>query len=207
MAPPGDSRRLGILGGTFDPVHLGHLIIATELAEALGLDKVLFVPAGRPPHKADLVVSPDRDRLAMLRLALSGNPAFAVSTIELDRPGPSYTADLLATLSQQIPDAHLIFLMGEDSLRDLPTWRDPAAIVQAAELGVAMRPDSTADLEAIYHSLPEARGRIHIVPTTLIGISSSQLRFRARTGRSVRYQVPELVESYMQVNGLYQDVP
>ncbi|MDQ3695154.1 MAG: nicotinate-nucleotide adenylyltransferase [Chloroflexota bacterium] len=207
MASRSGSRRIGILGGTFDPVHLGHLIIATELAEALGLDEVLFVPAGRPPHKADLVVSPDRDRLAMLRLALSGNPAFDISTIELDRPGPSYTADLLATLRQRLPDADLIFLMGEDSLRDLPTWRDPAAIVQAAELGVAMRPDSTADLQDIYHSLPEARGRIHIVPTTLIGISSSELRVRVRDGGSVRYQVPELVESYIRDNGLYQGAP
>jgi nicotinate-nucleotide adenylyltransferase len=204
MASMLGAARIGVFGGTFDPIHIGHLIIATELAEALELDRVLFVPAGQPPHKSDLRLSPDADRLAMVNLAIAGNPAFASSTIELDRPGPSYTAALLETLTEELPNAQLVFLMGEDSLRDLPTWRDPADIVRLAELGVAMRPSTEADLETIYRSLPEARGRIHVVPTTQIGISSSGLRDQIQSGRSVRYQVPEQVWRYIADRGLYR---
>lgn len=196
--------RVGVFGGTFDPIHLGHLIVATELSEALALDRVIFVPAGHPPHKAALHLTADADRLAMVDLAIAGNPDFSRSTIELGRPGPSYTAALLNTLTGEMPDTQLVFLMGEDSLRDLPTWRDPAAIVRLAELGVALRPDIDADLEALYRALPAARGRVHVVPTTLIGISSSELRARIRRGLSVRYQIPEPVHAYIVAAGLYR---
>lgn len=204
MTATGEARRIGIFGGTFDPVHIGHLIIATELAEALALDQVLFVPAGQPPHKSDQPVSADADRLAMLRLAIAGNRCFSVTTLELDRPGPSYTADLLTTLAAELPTARLVFLMGEDSLRDLPTWHDPTTIVRLAEIGVAMRPDSAADLDAICQALPAARGRIHVVATTPIGISSSELRSQVGRGGSIRYQVPVPVETYIRASGLYR---
>ena len=201
-----DSRRerIGVFGGTFDPVHTGHLIIATELQHALALDRVLFVPTGNPPHKADQKVSSNADRLAMLELAIAGNPGFAISTLELDRTGPSYTADLLALLQSELPEARLVFLMGEDSLRDLPTWYRPEAIVTLAELGVATRPDIETDLEQIYHQLPSARGRITIVDTTLIGISSSTLRRRVREGAPIRYQVPDAVAEYIMTSKIYQ---
>lgn len=196
--------RLGIFGGTFDPVHTGHLIVATELQFALNLDQVRFVPSGNPPHKADQEVSANADRLAMLELAIAGNPSFAISTLELDRSGPSYTADLLATLHTGLPDTQLVFLMGEDSLRDLPTWHRPDEIVALAELGVAIRPEIETDLEEIFQRLPGARGRITIVETTLIGISSSALRQRVRDGAPIRYQVPAAVEEYIMTSGIYR---
>lgn len=203
---PNNARppRIGVFGGTFDPVHIGHLIIAAELHHALDLDRLLFVPTGQPPHKADQPVSPNADRLAMLQLAIAGNPAFEISTLDLDRAGPSYTADLLAMLSDQHPGARFVFLMGEDSLRDLPTWHKPEAMLALAELGVAIRPDVDTDLAALYEVLPAARGRITIVPTTLIDISSSELRRRIREGRPVRYQLPESVASYIMSNQLYR---
>lgn len=204
MAPREGGPRLGIFGGTFDPIHIGHLVIATELRHALDLDQVLFVPSGHPPHKADQTISPDADRLAMLQLAIADNPAFAISRLDLDRPGPSYTADLLALLHEQYPEAHLIFLMGEDSVRDLPAWRQPERIVTLAELGVASRPNIETNLEAIFRRIPAARGRITIVPTTLIDISASELRRRVRDGAPIRYLVPAAVESYIMTTVLYQ---
>ena len=195
--------RIGVLGGTFDPVHIGHLIIATELRHALRLDRLLFVPTGQPPHKADQAVTADADRLAMLELAIAGDPAFEISTLDLERAGPSYTADLLRLLSAQLPDARLVFLMGEDSLRDLPSWRQPEVILALAELGIASRPEIDLDLADIYERLPSARGRVQIVPTTLIDISSSDLRRRVRDGRPIRYLIPAAVEAYIMSNRLY----
>lgn len=203
MATKRSAPRIGVFGGTFDPVHIGHLIIATELRHALQLDRLLFVPTGQPPHKADQAVSADADRLAMLELAIAGDSAFEISTIDLERDGPSYTADLLTLLSDRLPNANLLFLMGEDSLRDLPTWRQPETILALAELGIATRPDIDLDLAAIYERLPAAQGRIHVVPTTLIDISSSGLRKRIREGRPIRYLVPAAVESYIMSNRLY----
>jgi nicotinate-nucleotide adenylyltransferase len=201
--PKQERARVGVFGGTFDPIHTGHLIVATELQHALNLDRVLFVPTGNPPHKANQEVSPNEDRLAMLELAIAGNSSFAVSTLELERSGPSYTADLLAMLQAEMPEAQLVFLMGEDSLRDLPTWHRPESIVALAELGVAIRPDIETDLEDIYRQLPGARDRITIVSTTLIGISSSALRRRVREGGPIRYQVPAAVEKYIMTTAIY----
>lgn len=204
MAVDRRAPRIGVFGGTFDPVHIGHLIIASELRHALDLDRLLFVPTGQPPHKADQAISADADRLAMLELAIGDDPAFEISTVDLERAGPSYTADLLTLLSGQLPGAQLLFLMGEDSLRDLPTWHQPETILALAELGIAARPDIDLDLAALYDRLPDARGRIHVVPTTLIGVSSSGLRRRVREGRPIRYLVPRSVETYIMSNSLYQ---
>ena len=140
---------MGVLGGTFDPVHYGHLHVANALRAALGLQKVIWVPAGRPPHKAGQIVSRDRDRLAMLELALADSPNDEISTVDLDRSGPSYTADTLELLSTAVAPGRLVFLMGEDSLRDLPAWHDPERILQLAELAVAARPGIDTDLDAI----------------------------------------------------------
>ena len=197
--------RLGIFGGTFDPVHHGHLIIAEELADCLRLDRVLFLPAARPPHKTDLEVSSDADRATMVELAVSGHPRFAVSYVDMSRSGLSYTADSLAILRREHPAATLYFLMGQDSLRDLPTWHDPNRIARQALLGVALRPSVTVDVESIVRQVPDAAGRIELVDVPLIQIASRTIRERVRDGRPIRYQVPGAVERYIGRRGLYRN--
>ena len=196
-------ERIGVLGGTFDPVHNGHLHIADTLRTALNLDRVLWVPAGRPPHKSDQIVSSDRDRLAMLDLALAGSATDEISTIDIDRSGPSYTADTLEILAGRFPSARLFFLMGEDSLRDLPTWHDPERILRVAELAVAGRPGVETDLESLELQVPGVGKHVHVVPTKEIAISSSDIRRRVRESQPVGGLVPAIVEAYIRDNGLY----
>jgi len=196
--------RLGIFGGTFDPIHVGHLIIAEEMADRLALDRVLFLPAARPPHKTDQEVSPNVDRATMVELALAGHPRFAVSYVDMTRSGLSYTADSLETLQQEHPTETLHFLMGQDSLRDLPTWHDPNRIARQALLGVALRPSVTVDVESIVRQVPDAAGRIRLVEVPLIQIASRTIRERVRDGRPIRYQVPGAVERYIRRRGLYR---
>ncbi len=198
-------RRLGIFGGTFDPVHLGHLIVAEELRFRLGLERVLFLPAGRPPHKTNQEISPDRDRVLMLELAIAGNPNFAVSYLDVERPGLSYTADSLALLQEQYPDCTLYFLMGQDSLRDLPNWHDPNRIARQAILGVALRPGVVVDIDDIIRRVPDAANRIRLVDVPLIQIASRAIRQRVRAGQPITYQVPAEVEAYILRRGLYRD--
>ncbi len=199
-----DPGRIGVFGGTFDPVHIGHLIIAEEFRYWLMLDWVLFLPARQPPHKTDREITPEAHRVRMLQLALAGNPSFTVSTVDLDRPGPSFTADSLEILHRAHPESMLYFLMGEDSLRDLPTWHDPNRIARQAYLGVALRPEVTLDVEAVVRQVPEARGRIEMVSVPLIGISSQSIRQRVREGSPIRYQVPLEVEHYIEQQELYR---
>jgi nicotinate-nucleotide adenylyltransferase len=196
-------ERIGVLGGTFDPVHNGHLHIADTLRTALNLDRVLWVPAGRPPHKSDQIVSSDRDRLAMLDLALASSATDEISTIDIDRSGPSYTADTLEVLAGRFPSARLFFLMGEDSLRDLPTWHDPERILRVAELAVAGRPGVETDLESLELQVPGVGKHVHVVPTKEIAISSSDIRRRVRESQPVGGLVPAIVEAYIRDNGLY----
>ena len=198
-----DAPRVGVLGGTFDPVHNGHLHIARSLRQALDLDRIVWVPAGRPPHKAGQIVSSDRDRLAMLRLALAESPFDEISTVDIDRAGPSYTADTLELLQEQLAPARLVFLIGEDSLRDLPTWHDPDRIVSAAELAVAGRPGIDADLETVAHAIPRIRERVHIVPMEELAISSSEIRQRVRAGEPLTGLVPPAVAEYIRNHALY----
>jgi nicotinate-nucleotide adenylyltransferase len=195
--------RIGVFGGTFDPIHIGHLIIATEMKHALGLEHVLFVLAARPPHKSEQEISENQHRLAMLQLALEGNQTFEVSELELNRPGSSYTADTLEALSLDFPRAKLIFLMGEDSLRDLPQWHDPDRIVQLAEIAVAARPGIDVDVGSIHKAIAGSAGRIHLVETPEIGISARDIRERVASGKPIAYQVPYKVEEYIRANGLY----
>ena len=195
--------RIGVLGGTFDPVHNGHLHIARELREALGLERVTWVPAGRPPHKAGQIVSSDRDRLTMLELALAGSPRDEISTIDLDRAGPSYTADTLELLRKQVAPATLVFLMGEDSLRDLPTWHDPERILRTAELAGAGRPGIDANLDVLTQAIPALNGRVHLAFIDEVPVSSSDIRQRVRENRPIKGLVPAAVESYIRERGLY----
>jgi nicotinate-nucleotide adenylyltransferase len=199
--------RIGVLGGTFDPPHLGHLILAQEALQALDLSKVLFVPAGEPWRKAGRELSPRADRLAMARLAVEDNGALVVSTAEVERPGPSYTAETLAELrSQSASETELFFIMGADSLADFPHWREPQRILQLARLAVAERPslDDKGLAESISEELAGTlREGVVWLRMPLIAISASEVRERVRRGLSIRYWVPKAVEEYIHSHGLY----
>jgi nicotinate-nucleotide adenylyltransferase len=194
---------LGILGGTFDPVHMGHLIIAEELKFRLEIDRVLFLPSNRPTHKTRQEVSPNADRMTMLQLAIEGNPHFGISTVDMHRDGLSYTSDSLAIIGTEHAESDILFLMGQDSLRDLPRWHEPDLIAQRAWLGVALRPGVEVDLEHILQAVPSARGRLDLIPVPLIQISSREIRRRVYHGEPIRYQVPKVVEDHIRKAGLY----
>jgi nicotinate-nucleotide adenylyltransferase len=191
--------RVGVFGGTFDPVHLGHLILSEQCREQARLDRVLLIPAPRPPHKLERASTPFAQRVEMLQLAIAGYPVFQVSEMEKDRPGPSYTVDTLRQLRDQQPDDELFLLIGSDCLPDLPRWHEPLQIAELATLLVVSRPGWPVPLQ-----LPE-RFRIQVIDTPLIDIASSHLRERVRLGRSIRYLVPRAVECYIQAHRLYQE--
>lgn len=200
--------RLGVFGGTFDPVHYGHLVAAEEVRYRLRLDKVLFVPAGMPPHKLDHDITPTRHRVAMLELAIASNPGFALSRVDIDRHGPCYTVDTLALLHEEYgPGTELFFLMGMDSLADLLTWKEPERLIRLAWLVVVGRPGFQADVNELNRVLPGAAERICIVDTPLMEVSSSDIRQRVQQGAPIRYQVPEAVEAYIRAHRLYIDEP
>jgi nicotinate-nucleotide adenylyltransferase len=198
--------RIGVYGGTFDPVHLAHLILAEEARCSLGLARLLLVPAAQPWRKSHRAVSPAAHRLAMLRLAVADDPYFDVSTVEIDRGGPTYTVETLAALKAELgADADLVFILGEDALLDLPNWRDPAGILRLAYLGVAQRGDGEGiDLGPVEQVLPGIRDRILRIPMPRIDISSSEVRRRVREGGSIRYLVPRPVQAYIAEHGLYR---
>ncbi|MCL5108407.1 MAG: nicotinate-nucleotide adenylyltransferase [Chloroflexi bacterium] len=200
--------RLGLLGGTFDPIHYGHLVAAEESLYRLRLDRVLLVPAGQPPHKLGRRVTPAAQRLAMVRLAAADNAALAVSTIELERHGPSYSVDTVAAVREQAgPGAEIFFIVGSDALPDLLTWYRPRRLLQLSTLAVVSRPGYPFDLSHLSASLPEAAQRIVHVPAPELAISSSDLRARVAAGRPIRYQLPEAVELYIRQQGLYIQSP
>jgi len=196
---------IGVLGGTFDPVHLGHLIIAEEAREQLKLDKVLFVPSGRPWLKEERIITPAEHRVSMLRLALASNPRFQISMVDVEREGPSYTVDTLADLKRQFGDsASFYFILGWDALRDLHLWKDPARIIQQCRLVAVGRPGSAKPrLSALEAVLPGISKRVLLIQKPLIGISSSEIRQRVAQGLSIKYLVPEAVETYIREKGLY----
>ena len=196
--------RLGILGGTFNPPHVGHLICAQEAHEQLQLDQVLFVPTGIPPHKQRREDDPGAaHRLALCRAAVAGDDRFAVSELEVLRTGPSYTVDTLKELHEQAPDNELFFIIGGDAAANLPQWRDPEGVLALATLAVARRRGtSAARLEAVLHGLPGGeRSRMLAMPQ--IGISSTLVRSRVRTGKPIRYLVPQGVAELISEHGLY----
>lgn len=197
--------RLGVLGGTFDPIHTGHLIAAETVRERCGLDRVLFVPAGRPPHKAAESVSPARHRYLLTCLGTLSNPAFEVDRVDLDRPGASYTLETLRALKRKHPEAELFFIMGADSLLDLPTWHEPAALLATCRFIVTTRPGWQLHeaAERLGSLFTENRERIEFVEIPQIEISSREIRRRLAEGRSVRYLVPDLVLRYIEEHRLY----
>lgn len=197
--------RIGLFGGTFDPPHLGHLILASEASAQLHLDRLLWVLTPTPPHKRDQVITPLEHRLAMLELAISGNPFFELSRIELERPGPHYTLDTVKRIQAESPSADVILLIGGDSLHDLPTWHRAADLVAACrEIGVMRRPGDSADLSALERSLPGIRSKVRFVDAPLLEIASSEIRRRAASGESFRYYVPPTVYEYILQHKLYR---
>lgn len=199
-------RRIGIFGGTFDPVHMGHLIMAEQCREQARLDEVWFVPAADPPHKKPQ--APFGRRVEMLALAIAGNAAFRIDELEKDRPGPNYTVDTLEEFRQRYPTYSFFFALGSDSLPDLPHWRDPAGIVQRAALLVVARPGwQVPPLEQLRRTLgllDEVALQVEMVEVPLIDTSSTDLRRRAAEGRSLRYLVPRAVECYILEHRLYE---
>ena len=198
-------RRLGILGGTFDPIHHGHLVAAQEAHHQLHLDTVLFVPVGTPPHKPRQPISPAHHRLGMIERAIAGKPYFSLSRVDVDRPGPCYTVDTLQLLRAEWgPAPTFFFVEGDDSLGDILTWRHPARLIELTELAVVTRPGNQVDLERLERELPGLRERIHWVQMPLLQISSTALRARVRAGRPISYLVPASVEAYILEHGLYR---
>jgi nicotinate-nucleotide adenylyltransferase len=202
--------RVGVFGGTFDPVHLGHLILAEQCREQAKLDQVLFVPALLPPHKRQQPLTSFVQRVEMLALAISGNAAFRVDELEKERTGPSYTVDTLAQLQQQRPGEELSFIIGSDSLHDLHLWYQPRRILELATLLVVARPGfSTFPANELREKLAledEFPLRYQVIEAPLIDIASRDIRQRIAEGRSVRYMIPRAVEAYIQDKGLYRGV-
>jgi nicotinate-nucleotide adenylyltransferase len=204
------SRRVGIFGGTFDPVHLGHLVLAEQCREQGRLDEVWFVPAAVPPHKQTQPISRFEQRVEMIELAIAGNVAFRVESIELERPGPNYTADTLEELKRRHPGTEFFLLIGSDSLSDLPMWYQPRRIVENAGLLVMLRaqypPSGAEELRAALALPEEVPLRIEWVQAPpLIDIASRDLRRRIAEGRSIRYLVPRAVEIYIAEKHLYRE--
>lgn len=198
------SDRLGVYGGTFDPPHLGHLILAETAADSLNLAQVLFVPAADPPHKRmGEIRAPADHRVCMVEQAIAANPRFALSRVDIDRPGPHYTVDMLRLLRAENPTAELVLLIGADSLRDLPRWSRPLDLISLAMLGVMRRPGVDPDLSELERHVPGISWRVQWVDAPLIDIASTDLARRIGLGYSVRYQLPEAVEHYINTHGLY----
>jgi nicotinate-nucleotide adenylyltransferase len=203
---------VGVLGGTFDPVHLGHLVVAEEVRESLGLETVLFVPNGMPPHKPDRPISAREDRVAMVALAIAGNPAFRLGRLEVDRPGPSYAVDTVETLSREAPDAgrdpDLWWILSAEALAGLTSWREPARLLRTCRLAVVPRPGARPPGRSwLEEHFPGLEDRVVFLDGPEIGISSTLIRDRVAAGRSIRYLVPTGVDDYIRDHNLYARDP
>ena len=198
--------RVGIFGGTFDPIHLGHLAVARAIQSSLGLDNVVFVPAGQPWLKADTPVSRVEDRVQMLRLALARRRALELSTIEADRPGPSYTVDTMETLQRQLgSDADFFFLLGSDALMDIAKWKEPQRLIQLCQLVAFARPGfGLPTMEALEVAVPGISMRVVFAEVPQVNIRATDIRRRIAEGRSIQRLVPRAVERYILEHGLYE---
>jgi nicotinate-nucleotide adenylyltransferase len=201
----GPAERIGVLGGTFDPPHVGHLWLATLAADALELDRVLFMPASQPPHKRGRRMSSAADRLLMTRLAIAGDESFELCPIEMERPGPSFTLDSVAELQRLYPTGTLYLLMAADSLAQIDTWREPDRLLQLVEWAVGPRPGSPLPRRAALRSrFGRAASRIHLLEGPSLDVSASEIRRRVAAGRAIRYLVPVAVEELIAERGLYR---
>ncbi len=201
-----NKKRIGISGGTFDPIHNGHLIISEEIRETHNLDKIIFVPTGKPPHKPGHMVTMPEHRFNMVKMAVSTNYCFDVSRIELDREGYIYTIDTMNFLKQQYEkETDFFFIAGSDVVWDLPKWKDPKGLFEICDFIVATRPgfDTVQLVKEADRLKREYNARITITKTPLIDISSSDIRERVQERRTIKYLVPECIEEYIKNNGLY----
>jgi nicotinate-nucleotide adenylyltransferase len=199
-------RRIGILGGTFDPPHVGHLILAQYTMEALPLDQILFVPAGDHPFKGDHTRTQIHHRMAMIELAIADNNNFSISEVDVNRPGPHYSADTVQIIQREFPDAQLYFVMGGDNLRALPTWTRARELYECCRLAVMKRSDELISPEMHESILPGLKDKVDIVDAPMLGIwlSSTHVIERLQEGKSVRYLVPDNVRDYIRQYNLYQ---
>jgi nicotinate-nucleotide adenylyltransferase len=215
MQAPGNPqpaiRRLGVMGGSFDPIHIAHLIMAETAREALGLDRVLFMPAGKQPLKQGKPATPADHRMAMVELAIEGNPYFALSRVDLDRAGLSYTVDSIEKLREEWggPDeVAMWFIIGSDSLLTMQQWREPERILAHTRLAVIHRPNfspnTTGDMDALEAQMPGIKAAIDWVAAPLLEISSSDIRERVRAGHSIQYITTEPVRAYIESQRLYR---
>jgi nicotinate-nucleotide adenylyltransferase len=197
-------ERIGLFGGTFDPPHIGHLILASEAQSQLELTRLLWTLTPEPPHKQDQPITPIEYRLAMVNLAIANNPSFELSRVELDRPGPHYTLDTIRLVAEQNPDAEIVPVIGGDSLHNLPTWHHPQELLFAAHwIGVMRRPGESANLEELERALPGISSKVHYVDAPLLEIASREIRSRISNGRPFRYYLPESVYHYINEQHLY----
>lgn len=197
--PRDRKKRLGILGGTFDPIHCGHLILAEQLKEELKLQKVIFIPSAIPPHKENHPISSAADRLRMVKIAIRDTPDFLISDLELKREGKSYTIDTLSQLKRLYQDSELFFLLGSDAINELQDWKEPDKIFQKVKVVIALRP-------GFDRINPENRfvKKSLLIPINGLNISSTQVRERVRQGKSIRYLVPAGVEEFIRSKNLYR---
>ncbi|OGO17353.1 MAG: nicotinate (nicotinamide) nucleotide adenylyltransferase [Chloroflexi bacterium RBG_16_48_8] len=195
---------IGVLGGTFDPPHIGHLILADEGRDALGLEKVFWVLTPSPPHKLNQTLTPLEYRLRMVQETIKDNPAFQLSEADIHRSPPHYSVGTMEWLAEHHPDLRFVFIMGSDSFRDLPTWHEPHRFVKlCAGLGVMQREGVVLDLEAIEREIPGISAKTHFFDVPMIGISGNDIRERVREGAPYRYLVPHGVSEIIHQVGLY----
>ena len=205
MSGSGSDLKVGVFGGTFDPIHLGHLVKAEEARETLCLDQVLFIPAGQPWLKADRQITAAHHRTAMVQLAITSNARFRESPIEVTRDGPSYTVDTLEELTSRIgPDAELHLIVGTDALQEIERWRQPERLFGLAMVAAVARPDrGDFDARFLDRISPGASNRVRMIEGVPVGISGTDIRRRVAAGQSIKYLVPEPVEEYIYQHGLY----
>ncbi len=197
--------RIGIFGGTFDPPHVGHLILAEECRTQLNLDLLLWVVTDNPPHKRYVNVSPIEDRVKLAEKAICGNPNFVVSRVDIDRPGPHFAIDTVNILKEEYPGAAMFYLMGGDSMHDLPTWNKPQDFIKVCDgIGVMRRHADQVDLESLEKVLPGITQKVFIVEAPILEISSKQIRQRIKEGMGYRYYLRDAVYSAIAELGLYK---
>jgi len=200
------ARRLGIFGGTFDPPHIGHLILAAEARDQLNLDLTIWVLTPDPPHKQGREIASLDHRLAMVELAIADDPGFLLSHVDIDRPGPHYAVDTVGLLRQQYPEDDLIYLMGGDSLMDLPHWYRPEEFLSMLDgIGVMRRPGDEIDISGLLDELSMLSEKLNFVTAPLLEIAANQIRHRVMDDRAYRYYLTPRVYRYIREKGLYQD--
>ncbi|MEA4884910.1 MAG: nicotinate-nucleotide adenylyltransferase [Clostridia bacterium] len=198
-------QRIAIMGGTFDPIHYGHLVAAEEAAYRFSLDRVVFVPSGRPPHKMGQTITPPAERYMMTLLATMTNPHFEVSSVEIDRPGPSYAVDTVREFRDRYgAEIALYFITGADAIIEMSGWKDASSLIQMCDFVAASRPGYAIQVDRIEEIFGHYSGKVHFFEVPALAISSTDIRARVRAGQPVRYLLPDNVIGYIQKAGLYQ---